>query len=87
MNDSAGRPEPPVDGDEVATLLGFLDFQRATFAWKCSDLDADGLSVTVGASSLTSRWRWILVHKIEEYARHNGHCDLLRQAVDGAVGE
>ena len=31
--------------------------------------------------------RWILVHMIEEYARHNGHADLLREAVDGEVGE
>ena len=27
-----GRPEPPVAGDEAATLLGFLERQRATFA-------------------------------------------------------
>jgi uncharacterized damage-inducible protein DinB len=31
--------------------------------------------------------RWILVHMIEEYARHNGHADLLREQLDGAVGE
>jgi len=31
--------------------------------------------------------RWILVHLIEEYARHNGHADLLREAIDGATGE
>lgn len=31
--------------------------------------------------------RWILIHMIEEYARHNGHADLLREAVDGQVGE
>ena len=31
--------------------------------------------------------RWILLHMIEEYARHNGHADLLREAVDGQVGE
>jgi uncharacterized damage-inducible protein DinB len=31
--------------------------------------------------------RWILLHLIEEYARHNGHADLLREAVDGATGE
>lgn len=31
--------------------------------------------------------RWILLHMIEEYARHNGHADLLREAIDGAVGE
>jgi hypothetical protein len=31
--------------------------------------------------------RWIYLHMIEEYARHNGHADLLRQAIDGATGE
>ena len=31
--------------------------------------------------------RWIMVHMIEEYARHNGHADLLRERIDGAVGE
>jgi uncharacterized damage-inducible protein DinB len=31
--------------------------------------------------------RWILVHMVEEYARHCGHADLLRQALDGAVGD
>jgi uncharacterized damage-inducible protein DinB len=30
--------------------------------------------------------RWIYVHMIEEYARHNGHADLLRELVDGRVG-
>ena len=30
--------------------------------------------------------RWIYVHMIEEYARHNGHADLLREMADGAVG-
>ncbi len=31
--------------------------------------------------------RWILMHMVEEYARHNGHADLLRESVDGEVGE
>jgi hypothetical protein len=31
--------------------------------------------------------RWILVHMIEEYARHVGHADLLRESVDGQTGE
>ena len=31
--------------------------------------------------------RWIFVHMIEEYARHNGHADLLREAIDGETGE
>jgi uncharacterized damage-inducible protein DinB len=31
--------------------------------------------------------RWIVVHMVEEYARHNGHADLVRESVDGQVGE
>ena len=31
--------------------------------------------------------RWILVHMIEEYARHNGHADLIRESIDGQTGE
>jgi uncharacterized damage-inducible protein DinB len=173
--DDVGRPEPPLAADETRTLLGFLEYQRATLAWKCSGLDPAGLRATVGASSMTlggmlkhlarvedvwfsqrlhgrdaeppwdtadwaeewgsaahdtpeellalwqaavarsrtrvaeamddggldrlaagipSSWgpeppslRWILVHMIEEYARHNGHADLLRESVDGATGE
>ena len=45
------------------------------------DLGAAGVG-TAGAVSL----RWIYVHMIEEYARHNGHADLIRELVDGAVG-
>ncbi|GLY65544.1 DinB family protein [Amycolatopsis taiwanensis] len=175
--DEHGRPEPPVAADETATLLGFLDFHRATLAWKCSGLDAAGLRATVGVSPITlggmlkhlayveTHWfarflsgrdceapwdtvdwkadpdwdwhsaaddtpeqlfalwqdavdrsralvgqaltdgdlaqparrgwrdgrtpnlRWILVHVIEEYARHNGHADLIRESVDGLTGE
>jgi uncharacterized damage-inducible protein DinB len=36
-----------------------------------------------GAPSL----RWILCHMIEEYARHNGHADLIRESIDGETGE
>ncbi len=31
--------------------------------------------------------RWILVHMIEEVARHNGHADILRETIDGVTGE
>jgi hypothetical protein len=31
--------------------------------------------------------RWIMIHMIEEYARHNGHADLLRERIDGETGE
>ena len=51
--DEQGRPEPPAAGDETATLVGFLEYQRATFAWKCGGLDAAGLAATVGVSPMT----------------------------------
>ena len=46
-------------------------------------------TLSVGTSRAGERWslRWILTHLIEETARHNGHADLLREAIDGSVGE
>jgi uncharacterized damage-inducible protein DinB len=179
MTDLNGQdwPEPPVAGDETATLLGSLERQRATLAWKCGGLDTAGLRATLAPSSITlggllkhlalveddyfsrrllgrelglpwnmvdwdadpdwdwhsaaedtpeqllTLWqdavtrsrsavaealadgglgrlaqrtwpdgeapslRWILCHLVEEYARHNGHADLLRESVDGLTGE
>lgn len=178
--DEQGRPEPPHAADEAATLLAFLDFQRATFAWRTSELDDAALrrrldghpsEMTLGgmlkhlafveffwfeviahgkptsepwvsvdwdadadwdwhsaaqdsAEEVRDLWResversravvvrlladgpaaldathpawggradvslrWILTHMIEEYARHNGHADLLREQIDGQTGE
>ena len=31
--------------------------------------------------------RWVFVHMVEEYARHNGHADLIRERIDGATGD
>jgi len=177
--DDRVRPEPPLEGDEVATLRGFLGYQRATLIWKTSRLDDDQLriarppsTITLGGllkhmaqvedywftevvaerpqpepwasapfdddpdwewhsaaadsgAALRAQWqasvdrslavlaealgqdpqaglraahpawggqgrvslRWVLVHMIEEYARHNGHADLLRESIDGETGE
>ncbi|MET9576916.1 DinB family protein [Streptomyces massasporeus] len=169
--------EPPVAGGEAETLVGSLERQRRTFAWKAEGLDAAGLSARVGSSAVTlggllkhlalvedqylsvrllgnapappwdavdwgaaPDWEWnsaagdtpgqlyalwgeavarsrvrlrevladgdadriaaftsraghspnvrrMLVDLIEEYARHVGHADLLRESVDGRVGE
>ncbi|MCS0635630.1 DinB family protein [Streptomyces sp. LP05-1] len=38
-------------------------------------------------SGRTFNLRWIYTHMIEEYARHNGHADLLRERIDGATGD
>ena len=46
--------------------------------------------LSVGTSARTgNRWdlRWVLLHMIEETARHAGHADLLREAIDGSTGE
>jgi Protein of unknown function (DUF664) len=45
--------EPPLAGTELEHLMGALDRLRTTFRWKVDDLDAAGLAVRVGASSLT----------------------------------
>jgi uncharacterized damage-inducible protein DinB len=177
--DEHGRPEPPYDSAEAATLLGFLDYQRATLQRKCRGLSDEQLRValppspitlggllkhlacvedswfteTVGSQPLPEPWasvdfeadpdwdwhsaaadsgdalrelwaervdrsrgiieaqlsegedaalsqthpawgrqdpvslRWVLVHMIEEYARHNGHADLIRESIDGQTGD
>lgn len=168
----ADRVEPPLAAGEKATLVGFLDYQRATLRHKCEGLspdeliraasppsplrllglvrhltevehwwlsqvyagdegfdtyaaerdhDADLLVAHADPAVVAATWqrweeqlrhsdaivsgsdldapaanavsegvpslRWVLVHLIEEYSRHNGHADLLREAIDGAVGE
>lgn len=50
--------------------------------------DLDQLSVR--SSSRTGEkfnLRWVLVHLLEEYARHNGHADLIRESIDGLTGD
>ncbi|MBB4921507.1 putative damage-inducible protein DinB [Kitasatospora kifunensis] len=52
------------------------------FAYQAPHLDIEGEDSWRGTVSL----RWVLIHMIEEYARHNGHADLLRERIDGARG-
>ncbi|MGY1742490.1 MULTISPECIES: DinB family protein [unclassified Blastococcus] len=47
----------------------------------------DALSVEPRRDGGHFSLRWMLLHLLEETARHNGHADLLREAVDGVVGE
>ncbi|WP_052869363.1 DinB family protein [Streptomyces niger] len=52
------------------------------FVVEAPHLDIEGLDSWRGTVSL----RWVLLHMIEEYARHNGHADLIRERIDGARG-
>lgn len=53
MDDIDALREPPSAGDEIATLIGTLERNRRTFAWKAGGLDADGLRATTAASTMT----------------------------------
>ena len=69
---------------EFAAFLAELDAARAACAGAALD------DVSVGAtrrSGARMSLRWIYLHMIEEYARHNGHADLLRERIDGATGD
>jgi hypothetical protein len=73
---------PLDDADWAADLAAWraeCDRSRAGAAGK--DLDYQGTRDGKPVSL-----RWIYVHMIEEYARHNGHADLIRELLDGAVG-
>jgi len=52
--DELDRPWPPLEGGEAATLLGFLDYQRATLAWKCKGVTDAQLRVALPPSAI--RW-------------------------------
>nr|WSX48993.1 DinB family protein [Streptomyces sp. NBC_00974] len=58
-----------------------VEFARS-FTARAPGLEVSGKDAWRGEVSL----RWVLVHMIEEYARHNGHADLLRERIDGAIG-
>ncbi|WP_375488823.1 DinB family protein [uncultured Jatrophihabitans sp.] len=65
---------------EVTRAQAALDriLQRGDFGQPSSMPMSDGRHVSV---------RWVIAHLIEEYARHNGHADLIRESIDGATGE
>jgi hypothetical protein len=48
-----GRPGPPLVGGETMMLLAFLDYHRATFAWKGRNLSSEDLHTTTAASTMT----------------------------------
>ncbi|MBB3677052.1 DinB family protein [Modestobacter versicolor] len=68
---------------ELAAFTAECDSSRALAA-EHDSLDDVGAGLRHGQQVSL---RWIYLHMIEEYARHNGHADLLRERIDGATGD
>ncbi len=80
------------DGDFDDVDPSTVDAAMATWRRECeradeivADLDLDETRFQDGRGDISVRW--VLTHMIEEYARHNGHADLLRERIDGTTGD
>ena len=80
--------------DETATLAEALDsfntelVTSRRYEAACASLDSRAARTEVrDGADFCPDLRWVMVHMIEEYARHNGHADLLREAIDGVTGD
>ncbi|HEY6710318.1 MAG TPA: DinB family protein [Actinomycetota bacterium] len=97
--DTFGRPTEPLPFDDddpdadlriepdetTADILAFYDRARTT---------ADRIVDEIGLEETGMAWfgepvtmRWVLIHMVEETARHAGHVDILRELVDGMTGD
>jgi Protein of unknown function (DUF664) len=80
------------DGDfDLADAAG-AEAAFETFKAECAAADAAAAGRSLDETFVTSRGttldlRWIYLHMIEEYARHNGHADILRERLDGVTGD
>jgi hypothetical protein len=75
-------------GDTLAEAVGhwYAEVARAReIVAATHDLDTAGATVHPRRGPVTLRW--ILIHMVEEYARHCGHADYLREAIDGRTGD
>jgi uncharacterized damage-inducible protein DinB len=86
----------PEDRDAVFTELSTHEPDEVFDIWRAEIERARAISKEHSLDDLSTRidvrgepfdLRWILLHMIEEYARHNGHADLIREAIDGATGD
>jgi hypothetical protein len=83
-----GSPGGDFDGvvphDDVVRAA-YADLSREQAATDAVIAEHTDLGERLGASDIALRE--LLVHRIEEYARHCGHADLLRECIDGRVGQ
>ncbi len=74
-------------GQLLALWQGSVDRSRSLIAASLLDGGLGQKARRSWPDGRSPSLRWILCHMIEEYARHNGHADLLRESVDGSTGE
>ena len=83
------------DPNGAFTNVDTADVAEAFATWRAECAQARAVVASFGDLDALGRdemrpgrpsVRWVLVHMIEEYARHNGHADLLREVIDGVVG-
>jgi uncharacterized damage-inducible protein DinB len=72
--------------EAVATFRAECDRSR-TIEADIASLEQQTIAGIEGYDGEPVSLRWVLVHMIEEYARHAGHADLIRESIDGAVGD
>ncbi len=83
--------DPSVPDSELVPLDD-ADWTADVAAWmaECGDSRATAVALQLDDTGVRDgkpcSLRWVYVHMIEEYARHNGHADLIRELVDGHVG-
>lgn len=70
----------------LADLLSAYDAQCARYRKLVADNDLDAEAQRARANGSRVNLRWIVLHLIEETARHNGHLDILRELADGRTG-
>ena len=80
------------DGDFDLTDPAAAEADFAAFAAECAAADDAARERSLddtflSRSGRTLDLRWVYLHMIEEYARHNGHADLLRELIDGVTGD
>ena len=73
-----------VDDADVAADLKTYRAEIDAIRSAAPEFDLDDVTATPNGQRIGLRW--VYTHMIEEYARHNGHADLLREAIDGATG-
>ena len=80
-----GGPGDPADFEGVDAVLAEREVQQLREEWVLADAAVSGVPFSHEIEVHGMSLRMVYVHLIGEYARHNGHADLLRQAIDGVV--